>query len=96
MDLKNEEGRKIKQKSKKGNSEEEEPKGRFQARRLPVLGSAVAVSTAGGSLVPSLAGELSLAGEFSLAGERSLAGDSSLGGVVEADGTSGAASGPSW
>ena len=61
-----------------------------------MLGSAVAVSTAGGSLVPSLAGELSLAGEFSLAGERSLAGDSSLGGVVEADGTSGAASGHSW
>ena len=61
-----------------------------------MLGSAVAVSTAGGSLVPSLAGELSLAGEFSLAGERSLAGDSSLGGVVEADGASGAASGPSW
>ena len=61
-----------------------------------MLGSAVAVSTAGGSLVSSLAGELALAGEFSLAGERSLAGDSSLGGVVEADGTSGAASGPSW
>ena len=96
MDLKNEEGRKVKQKSKKGNSEEEEPKGRFQARRLPVLGSAVAVSTAGGSLASSLAGELVLAGEFSLAGERSLAGDSSLGGVVEADGTSGVTSGPSW
>ena len=61
-----------------------------------MLGSAVAVSTAGGSLVLSLAEELSLAGEFSLAGERSLAGDSSLGGVVEAYGTSGAASGPSW
>ena len=55
-----------------------------------MLGSGVAVSTAGGSLVPSLAGELSLAGE------RSLTGDSSLGGVVEADGTSGAASGHSW
>ena len=53
------------------------------------------VSTPEGSLVPSLAGELSLAGEFSLAGERSLAGDSSLGGVVEADGTSGPASGRS-
>ena len=53
------------------------------------------VSTAGGSLVPSLAGELSIAGESSLAGERSLAGDSSLGGVVEADGTSGEASGHS-
>ena len=61
-----------------------------------MLGSAVAVSTAGGSLVSSLAGELSLAGEFSLSGERSLAGESSLGGVVEADGISGAASGHSW
>ena len=61
-----------------------------------MLGSAVAVSTAGESLVPSLAGELPLAGEFSLAGERSLAGDSSLGGVVEADGALGAASGHSW
>ena len=61
-----------------------------------MLGSAVAVSTARGSLVPSLAGELSLAGEFSLAGERSLAGESSLGGVVKADGISGAASGHSW
>ena len=61
-----------------------------------MLGSAVVVSTTGGSLVPSLAGELSLAGEFSLAGERSLAGESSLGGVVEADGISGAASGHSW
>ena len=48
------------------------------------------VSATEGSLV------LSLAGEFSLAGDRSLAGDSSLGGVVEADGTSGAASGRSW
>ena len=55
-----------------------------------MLGSAVAVSTTGGSLVSSLAGELPLAGE------RSLAGGSSLGGVVEADGTSGAAPGPSW
>ena len=54
------------------------------------------VSTTGGSLVMSLAGELSLAGEFSLVGERSLAGDSSLGGVVEAVGTSGPASGRSW
>ena len=52
------------------------------------------VSTIGGSLVPSLAGELSLAGEFSLAGERSLAGGSSLGGVVEADSISGVTSGP--
>ena len=43
-----------------------------------------------------LAEELPLAGEFSLAGERSLARGSSLGGVVEADGASGAASGPSW
>ena len=72
-----------------------EPKGSFQAKGLPVLGSAVVVSTTGGSLALSLAGELPLAGEFSLAGERSLAGESSLGGVVEADGTSGAASGPS-
>ena len=39
---------------------------------------------------------LSLAGELPLAGERSLAGGSALGGVVEADGASGAASGPSW
>ena len=60
-----------------------------------MLGSAVEVSTTGGSPVLSLAGELPLAGEFSLAGERSLAGESSLGGVVEADGISGAASGPS-
>ena len=42
------------------------------------------VSTTGGSLV------------LSLAGERSLAGESSLGGVVEADGISGTASGHSW
>ena len=61
-----------------------------------MLGSAVAVSTIGGSLASSLVGESALAGEFSLAGERSLAGDSSLGGVVEADGMSGAASGHSW
>ena len=61
-----------------------------------MLGSAVAVSAAGGSLVSSLAGELALAEEFSLAGERSLAGESSLGGVVEAEGISGAASGHSW
>ena len=54
------------------------------------------VSTTGGSLVQSLAGELPLAGEFSLAGERSLAGESSLGGVVEAEGMSGAASGHPW
>ena len=60
------------------------------------MGSAVAVSVAGGSLASPLAGEPALAGEFSLAGERSLAGDSTLGGVVEADGASGAASGPSW
>ena len=67
-----------------------------------MLGSVVMGSTTGGSLVPSLAGELSLAGDFSLtgkfslAGERSLAEESSLGGVVEADGMSGAASGHSW
>ena len=60
-----------------------------------MLGSAVAVSAAGGSLVSSLSGELALAGEFSLAGERSLTGNPSLGGVVEADGTSGPASGRS-
>ena len=54
------------------------------------------VSTTGGSLVLSLARELSLPGDFSLAGERSLAEESSLGGVVEADGTSGAAPRPSW
>ena len=59
-------------------------------------------SANGGSLVLplagdySLAGDSSLAGDFSLAGERSLAGESSLGGVVEADDTSGAASGCSW
>ena len=58
-----------------------------------MLGSVIMGSTTGGSLVPSLAGELSLAGDLSLAGERSLAGESSLGGVVEADSTSGAASG---
>ena len=60
------------------------------------MGSAVMVSAAGGSLTSFLAGEPALAGEFSLAGERSLAGDSTLGGIVEADGASGAASGPSW
>ena len=60
-----------------------------------MLGSAVTVSTSGGSLALSLAGELPLAGEFSLGGERSLAGESSLGGVFEADGTSGPASGRS-
>ena len=59
-------------------------------------GSAVVVSTTGGSLVLSLARELSPAGKFSLAGERSLAGEPSLGGVVEADGMSGAASERSW
>ena len=56
-----------------------------------MLGSAVEVSTTGGSPVLSLAGELplvgdsSLAGGSSLTGERSLAGGSALGGVVEAD-----------
>ena len=54
------------------------------------------VSTTGGSLVLSLAGELSLAREFSLAGECSLSREFSLGGVVEADGTSGTSSGLSW
>ena len=52
-----------------------------------MLGSAVAVSAAGGSLMSSLAGELALAGEFSLAGERFLTGNPSLGGVVAADGS---------
>ena len=80
----------------KRKSKKEEPKGCFQARRLPMLGSAGVVSTTGGSLVLPLAGELSLAREFSFAGEHSLAGESSLGGVVEADGISGAASRPSW
>ena len=86
----------------KRKSEEEEPKGSFQARGLPVLGPAVRVSATGGSLVLSLAGELSLAGDFSLtgkfalAGEHPLAGEPSLGGVVEADGMSGAASERSW
>ena len=50
-------------------------------------------STTGGSLVPSLAGELPLAGDLSLAGERSLVRESPLGGVVKADSTSGAAFG---
>ena len=80
----------------KRKSEEEELKGSSQAKGLPVLGSAVVALITGGSLVLSLAGELALAGEFSLAGERSLARDSTLGSVVEADGASGAASGPSW
>ena len=61
-----------------------------------MLGSVIMGSTTGGSLVPSLAGELPLAGDLSLAGERSLAGESSLGSVVQADSTSGAASGCSW
>ena len=52
-------------------------------------GIAVVVSTVGGPLVLSLAGELSLAGDFSLAGELSLAGGLSLG-------ISGVASGCSW
>ena len=60
------------------------------------------VSATGGSLVLSLAGEMSLAedfsltGKFSLAGECSFAGESSLGGVVKADSISGSASGYSW
>ena len=67
-----------------------------------MLGSAVVVSTTGGSLALSLAGELSFARDFyltrkfSLAEESSLAGESSLGGVVEAEGMSGTASGHSW
>ena len=77
------------------NKKKKIPREVFQAKGLPVLGSAVVVSTTGGSLALSLAGELPLAGEFSLAGERSLAGDSSLGGAVEAGGTSGPASGRS-
>ena len=58
-----------------------------------MLGSVIMGSTTEGSLVPSLAGELPLAGDRTLAGERSLAGESPLGVVVEADNTSGAASG---
>ena len=58
-----------------------------------MLDSVTMGSTTRGSLVPSLAGELPLAGDRSLAGERSLVGESPLGGVVEADSTSGAASG---
>ena len=77
------------------NQKKKNPRERFWTSELPVPRSAVAVSAAAGSTVLSLAGELPLAGEFSLAGERSLAGDSSLGGVVEADGTSGPASGRS-
>ena len=57
-----------------------------------MLGSGTVGSTAKGSLVPPLAGELPLAGDRSLAGECSLVGESPLGGVVEADSTSGAAS----
>ena len=60
-----------------------------------MLGSAVISSTTGGSLALSLAGDSSLAGGSSLTGGRSLAGESALGGVVEADGASGAAFGPS-
>ena len=52
-----------------------------------MLGSVTMGSTTEGSLVPSLAEDLSLAGE------RPLVGESPLGGVVEADSTSGAASG---
>ena len=62
----------------------------YPMSKLLSMGSTVVVSTTGGSLV------LPLDGDLSLAGERSLAGESSLGGVVEADGISGAASGPSW
>ena len=80
----------------KENQKKKNPRESFQARGLPVLGSAAVVSTTGGSLVLFLAGELPLAGEFSLAGERSLAGESSLGGVVEAVGASGAGSERSW
>ena len=52
-----------------------------------MLGSVDMGSTTEGSLVPSLAGDLSLAGE------RSLVGELPLGGVVKADSTSGEASG---
>ena len=61
-----------------------------------MLGSVIMGSATGGSLVPSLAGELPLARDLSLAGERSLAGEPFLGGVVEVDSTSGAASGCPW
>ena len=70
--------RKVKQIPK-----EEEPKGSSEARGLPIPGSAVVVSAAGGPLVLSLAGDFFLAGELSLAGGLSL-------------GISGAASGRSW
>ena len=60
----------------------EEYKESFGQDGLPVLGSAVISSTAGGSLALSLAGDSSLAGGSSLTGERSLAGESALGGVV--------------
>ena len=63
--------------------EEKNPRESFWTSELPVPRSAVAVSAAAGSTV------------LPLAGERSLTGNSSLGGVVEADGTSGPASGRS-
>ena len=71
------------------NQKKKNPRESFWASGLPVPRSAVAASVAAGSMVPSLAGE------FPLAGERSLTGNPSLGGVVEADGTSGPASGRS-
>ena len=79
--------------AQKENQKKKNPREVFKQEGLPALGSAVVVSTTGGSLVSSLAGELPLAGDRSLAGERSLVGESPLGGVVEADCASGAASG---
>ena len=74
----------------------EDYKESFGQERLPVLGSAVVVSTIGVSLALSLAGDSSLAGGSSLTGERSLNGESALGGVVEADDESEGISRPSW
>ena len=88
-------GEKSIQNPREENQKKKNPRESFWASGLPVPRSAVAASVAAGSTVPSLAGELSLAGGFSLAGERSLTGNPSLGGVVEADGTSGPASGRS-
>ena len=71
--------RKVKQISRK----KKNPRESFWTSELPVPRSAVAISAAARSAV------------LPLAGERSLTGNSSLSGVVEADGTSGPASGRS-
>ena len=62
----------------KGRRVKQEPKESFEAKGLPVPGSAVVVSTVEGPLVLSLAGEPSLTGDFSLTGKPSLAGELSL------------------